>query len=489
MTSSAINDFNSMNYGAFTTGNSSKPSDPVEDMMTGFQDAMQMAKDQTFDGLSATYETSKTTDIFSTTKTESATYTSTKTTNSVKDQLDAKSQTDNVKKTELSDEQKDDMVKDVKEVTDKVVKTIAEKLGVSEEDVKQAMETLGLLLVDLLDSTNMTTLVAQVTGTEPVQMVLDGDFFNSIKDLMANVSDMIQTDLSALAADLGVDFEDLMNAIQEAFEDKMPQVDMAADLDVAVDMAAGSEVRANVVEVLGEVAEDDAVTEVEDATDVADGVDIVEANIKETTDDKAKTSDHSEEHSNFSNETGSNVSQINNPTQVNATTTEAMNMTSVQDAQELIDQIADYVKTRQSGELTEMEIKLNPETLGNLHLQVAAKDGVITAHITTENEAVREALMTQAMILKEELNEQGLKVEAVEVTVASHEFEQNMQQESGQQAQQLYEKELNKQTRRRLVIENLAQAQQMLEDDELSDADKLNIDMMTRSGNSMDIQA
>ncbi len=45
MTSSAINDFNSMNYGAFQTTGASKMVDPVEELMTGFQDAMKMAGD------------------------------------------------------------------------------------------------------------------------------------------------------------------------------------------------------------------------------------------------------------------------------------------------------------------------------------------------------------------------------------------------------------------------------------------------------------
>ena len=162
--------------------------------------------------------------------------------------------------------------------------------------------------------------------------------------------------------------------------------------------------------------------------------------------------------------------------------------TSYVDTKAIIDQIADYVKIHQSENLSEMEMSLNPESLGHIRLQVASREGVITAAITTENEAVRQALMVQAMTLKEELNEQGLKVEAVEVTVASHEFERNMEN-GGEEAKNLFERQVQKQARRRIVVESLAQAEEMLAEEDLSDAERLQIDMMAKSGNSVDFTA
>ncbi len=158
------------------------------------------------------------------------------------------------------------------------------------------------------------------------------------------------------------------------------------------------------------------------------------------------------------------------------------------DTEDIINQIAEYVKIRQSESLSEMEISLNPESLGHIRLQVASREGVITAAITTENEAVRQALMVQAMTLKEELNEQGLKVEAVEVTVASHEFERDMKG-GGEEAQNLFERQVQKQLRRRIVVDSLEQAEEMLAHEELSDAERLQIDMMAKSGNSVDFTA
>lgn len=49
------------------------------------------------------------------------------------------------------------------------------------------------------------------------------------------------------------------------------------------------------------------------------------------------------------------------------------------------------------------------------------------AHIVTENEQVKKALENQVNTLKETLENQGVKVESVEVTVQTHEFENNQQ--------------------------------------------------------------
>ena len=59
----------------------------------------------------------------------------------------------------------------------------------------------------------------------------------------------------------------------------------------------------------------------------------------------------------------------------------------------------------------------------------------------------------------------------------------------GEEAKNLFEEQVQKQTRRRIVINNLKQAEEMLADEELSDAEKLQIDMMAKSGNSVDFTA
>ena len=171
------------------------------------------------------------------------------------------------------------------------------------------------------------------------------------------------------------------------------------------------------------------------------------------------------------------------------TVPEQMSFSSDVNVQDMIDQIAEQVKINLSQNFSEIEISLHPASLGNVHLQVSEKAGVISAVITTENEVVRDALAVQAISLKEELNEQGLKVDSVEVAIASHGFEHNMQKESGEEAREQYEQQVNRQSRRRIMLSGLEEAQEMLADENLTDAERIQIDMMSKNGSSMDVMA
>ena len=111
--------------------------------------------------------------------------------------------------------------------------------------------------------------------------------------------------------------------------------------------------------------------------------------------------------------------------------------------EQLMDQMEGLARTFASAEGTSVEMQLNPENLGRLVLTVTEKHGNVTAQIAASNEQVKEALQTQIVELRSTLQAQGIKVEAVEVTVAAHEFEQNldgnasangqMQEQTGQQ--------------------------------------------------------
>ena len=52
----------------------------------------------------------------------------------------------------------------------------------------------------------------------------------------------------------------------------------------------------------------------------------------------------------------------------------------------------------------------------------------MTAKTMTQNAVVKEALEAQTVELRQNLEQAGVKVDAVEVTVASHEFEKNLEQ-------------------------------------------------------------
>lgn len=58
-----------------------------------------------------------------------------------------------------------------------VVRTVAEQLGVSEDSVKDMMESLGLTAFDLLNPENLAQLAMQLTGeTSPMDLLMNDQF-------------------------------------------------------------------------------------------------------------------------------------------------------------------------------------------------------------------------------------------------------------------------------------------------------------------------
>ena len=88
----------------------------------------------------------------------------------------------------------------------------------------------------------------------------------------------------------------------------------------------------------------------------------------------------------------------------------------VQDPYNVMQQIVDQARLIRSDANTEMVIRLNPEHLGELTLRVAVTaGGAINATFHTENAQVRGLLESSMIQLKQELQQQGLKVNNVDV--------------------------------------------------------------------------
>ena len=178
--------------------------------------------------------------------------------------------------------------------------------------------------------------------------------------------------------------------------------------------------------------------------------------------------------------------QVNNQQQpVNAAAAEAVPEFARQlDTENIIRQIVEYTKVSISNTQTTMEMQLNPENLGKIYLEVTAKQGNVSAHIIAQNEFVKEALETQMAELKQNLNQAGVKVDAIEVTIASHEFERNLEQNEKQEERQAEEQEKTSGKMRRLNLSDLDELAGIMSEEET-----LVAQMMADQGNSIDYTA
>lgn len=150
-----------------------------------------------------------------------------------------------------------------------------------------------------------------------------------------------------------------------------------------------------------------------------------------------------------------------------------------QDSQQVMNQILDYMKVSMKSENTVLDMQLHPESLGTLHVQISAREGVMTAHFTASSEAVKTVLENQLVALKESFLQQDIRVDAIEVTVETHQFESNLEQGR----QRGGETEDRRSKRRRLDLSSLEQKE------ELTETEQILTDLMAANGNSVDYLA
>ena len=155
---------------------------------------------------------------------------------------------------------------------------------------------------------------------------------------------------------------------------------------------------------------------------------------------------------------------------------------STQFAMRIMNQVLDALKVVSKENMTSMEMQLNPESLGKINVQVVVKEGIVTAQIVAQNEAVKEAIESQITVLKDNMAGQDIKIQEVEVTVSSHAFEENLQQggENRQNEQQ--------DNRRRKFVDEDGQDMSVTDINRLKEEVKEEI-MKEQNGSSVSYQA
>ena len=145
------------------------------------------------------------------------------------------------------------------------------------------------------------------------------------------------------------------------------------------------------------------------------------------------------------------------------------------------EQILEKVRVVLSDTQTSMEISLTPESLGRVTLNLVSKHGALTAHFTAQNEIAKEAIESQMVVLRENLESQGLKVEAIEVTVSNFDFTQN-----GGAAADGNDRGGQQRNRRGISFEESVGAESAAG---MSEAEQIAADLMERNGNQVDYTA
>ncbi len=88
-------------------------------------------------------------------------------------------------------------------------------------------------------------------------------------------------------------------------------------------------------------------------------------------------------------------------------------------ATKVVEQIITKAKVVLVDGKSTMEMKLNPENLGKVAVKLISENGNLKGTFTVENVAVKEALEQNLISLRQELTDSGIKVDKIEVSLAS----------------------------------------------------------------------
>lgn len=309
-----------------------------------------------------------------------------------------------------------DVTDTVKEVCEDIKDAIKEEFDVSDEDIKVAMELLGLTALDLLSTAKVAELIEQLTGTDALTLITNEDMMQSFNNII-NVVDEANADIAGM---LGVKTEEVGIVLGQ--NDIAPVVN-------SEDTAKQD----NVKESDAENADDNINQTVDNQESLSE---VLAKKITTESDGKAKNN------MSESNEANNKVTYADVADNMISNITDTFadiiteDISTVKEA-DIVNQVIDSVKLMASRELTSMEVMLNPKHLGSVHITVTARNGIVSAQIAAQNEQVKTALENQMVTLREQFESQGLKVDAVEITVMAHSFEagQNFGQSESERKQ------------------------------------------------------
>lgn len=309
-----------------------------------------------------------------------------------------------------------DVTDTVKEVCEDIKDAIKEEFDVSDEDIKVAMELLGLTALDLLSTAKVAELIEQLTGTDALTLITNEDMMQSFNNII-NVVDEANADIAGM---LGVKTEEVGIVLGQ--NDIAPVVN-------SEDTAKQD----NVKESDAKNADDNINQTVDNQESLSE---VLAKKITTESDGKAKNN------MSESNEANNKVTYADVADNMISNITDTFadiiteDISTVKEA-DIVNQVIDSVKLMASRELTSMEVMLNPEHLGSVHITVTARNGIVFAQIAAQNEQVKTALENQMVTLMEQFESQGLKVDAVEITVMAHSFEagQNFGQSESERKQ------------------------------------------------------
>lgn len=354
----------------------------------------------------------------------------------------------------------------VQEAAGDMLEKTADELDIPVEELMEILNSLSLTPMDLLQPENLQAVVIAAAGeTDACSLVTNEQMFETLQNLTNALADTVKE----VAEATGLKPEE----VQDLFAQFKQAAQAAETVDSGTEQPMVQDEEEEPLKTTERREENQQTGTVSD--EEIDGSRIMlERSLSDRQEQGNGTPMENETRNPFAP-----VQTVQNQAQEIAQTVETAAPTSFFDAdtEMIMHQITDYMKAQVTEGMSELEMQLHPESLGNLHIKLTAKDGTLTAQFTAQNETVKAALESQMIQLKETFREQGISVEAIEVTVQSHRFDQ--QYGGGNSNMQGEDRQPGRPARRRINL-NFPTEEELTEDEQLA------ADMLRESGGTVD---
>ncbi len=356
------------------------------------------------------------------------------------------------------------MTGSLKALTGEVKAVVCAVLDMTDEELEKFLAENGLCVMDLLSQNNLADLVAETLADgDALKLLTD----SSISETFSQLGNELENLISTAAQEMGLGTDELTAMLQstdtvQSLAQELPTGQTASEMTDGRTEAASEKNSAETANV-----------------DNSANVD-VKLEDKITLESDKKDNSQSELSGNGNESLSGQFLKTLIGNVDNAVNAESTFKGYTVNAEDVVRQLVDAIKVNVNGSFSEMELQLQPENLGKLNLVISSRDGIITAQLMAENEHVKSAIENQIVMLKDNFEQQGLKVDAVEVTVQTHGFEMGKNLEGSEENSQNEEKHRNS---RSLTIEEI---NAIIGDDEAADEDVLAAEMMRATGGNVD---
>ena len=389
------------------------------------------------DASDKTADTKKTADKTSSAKTDDKT-------SSVKtDDRDTQVEDKNTKT--AGPETEDDKVERPEAVNDlisDILNTISKDLGVSEEDITDAMDTLGLSFADLSIPSNTAELYTELTGSDSGSLLTSDNFMSlldDLQDIFSGVDDDLMSQLTPVTDEEAENLSDLLSG-QQPTDETVDQTEVTVvsvtTEETTVTVSAETETVSTVDSASQPQTTDTSSDQTVNGT-ITNATQQVASTEQDTTDNSSDMFEKGDGQKSTADQVNVNTLTAGN-TQTTAETEITDFVSTIQkytdiNTDDLISQIVDKAKQTLSSRVSSLEMELHPQSLGKIFLQVSEKSGDVTAHLYAQNEAVKHALENRLADLTEDLNRQGVRVNEVTISVEPHAFDENLEKNMSNQ--------------------------------------------------------